>query len=372
MNLNRRSLSVVAATLALAGVTAAVPAVAAPPPGSAAPAVTPRAVGTQPTVLARAAKHPAAGIAYHALWGTHYADRGAMFDNLQRMHLRWVRIGLPWALVQPRKPTRSDSGWSAWGLKRVDRVVRSANKRGLTVSFTFLGTPGWANGGKGPKYLPNDPADYERALRRLARRYAGKATSWEIYNEVSGGVHLKGATIQDYKQVLCRAHAAVRKASPQAKVVSAGTGMNAVDWVRDLYRAGAKPCFDVLAIHPYYADHGPLWPSGKVPGWLRKVREMRAIMRGHNDLATPVWFTEFGWNTGPVAGGISPAQQAKYIVQMFRVTDRRLPYVQRLSPYTAQDKSSSPTSTAHYGFYTFNMVAKPVVAALRKHLAQRS
>ncbi|MEZ5094545.1 glycoside hydrolase family 5 protein [Nocardioides sp.] len=369
MNLDRRPLRLLVAALLLAGLTATtIPAVAAP-----APERSVSAANRQATATARTFDHPRAGIVYHALWGTHTnAERRQMFDKLKRMHIRWVRIGLPWALVQPRKPTATDKGWSAWGLDRVDKVVRMAHKRNISVSLTFLGTPGWANGGKGPKYLPNNPADYARAIRKMAKRYRGKVTSFEIYNEVSGGIRLKGATIQDYKKVLCAAHAAVRKGSPRAKVLSAGTGRDAVAWVGDLYDAGAKPCFDVLAIHPYYGDHGPTWPAGKTPGWLRKTKEMRAIMRKHKDLGTPVWFTEFGWHTGSMANGVTPQQQAKYTVQMFKVTDKRLPYVQKMSPYMAQDEDAEAASNAHYGFYTLDMKPKPVVSALRTYLGQLS
>lgn len=384
MDLTRRSLRMLPASLALAGLTAGLTAtLPATLPAAAAPVVhevdrvrVDQTTQARPAVRlaasARTAKHPRAGVVYHALWGNHSdADRRAMFDRLQRMHIRWVRIGLPWALLQPRKPTPSDKGWSDWGLQRVDRVARMASKRGIQVSFTFLGTPGWANGGKGPKYLPDDPADYARALRRVAKRYRGKATSFEIYNEVSGGIHLKDATVEEYKQVLCAAYAAVNAKSPRAKVLSAGTGRDAVEWVRDLYRAGGGPCLDVLAIHPYYGDQSPLHPAGKVPGWMRKTREMRQIMRNHGDRKKRIWFTEFGWNTGPVSGGISPELQAKYLVQMFRVTDRRLPFVSRMSPYMAQDEDSSPTSDSLYGLYTYDMRPKPAVAALRTHLANR-
>ncbi len=369
MHLNRRTVRILPAALALAGLTATMPAVAAPAPQ--------RADHVADSRLALSAKaatpqHPRAGIVYHALWGTHTdADRRAMFDNLKGMHIRWVRIGLPWALVQPRKPTASDSGWSKWGLDRVDKVTRMASKRGIQVSFTFLGTPKWANGGKGPKYLPDNPKDYAKAIGRVAKRYRGKATSFEIYNEVSGGIHLKGATIKEYTAVLCAAHAAVHAKSPRAKVLSAGTGRDAVEWVRDLYQAGAKPCLDVLAIHPYYGDQSPLHPAGKVPGWMRKTREMRAIMRKHGDLAKPVWFTEFGWNTGSASGAISQELQAKYVVQMFRVADKRLPFVTRLSPYMAQDEDASATSDGLYGLYTYDMRPKAAVPALRSYLANR-
>lgn len=369
MTLNRRSLRATAATLVLLAVTALVtPAVASPVPETAAVA----AAAPSRAAATRVARHPAAGADYHALWGDRTdADRRAMFDRLDAIGVRWVRIGFPWALVQPYKPTATNPGWKKWGLDRVDTVVRMAAARGIHVSFTFVGTPGWANGGRGPKYLPNDPADYARAIQYLAHRYRGKVTSWEIWNEVSGGYYLKGATMKQYVDLLCAAYPAVHRGSPRAQVVSAGTGGVDYRWIHDFYAAGSKRCFDVLAVHPYNRDKAPLWTSGhQGPLWLRNMSRVRQIMRNNHDLAKRVWFTEFGWNTGPTSSeGITPAEQAAFLVQMFRVTDRRLPYVTHMCWYMAKDEEPSATSHSLYGLYTYDMHAKPAVAAMRKYLA---
>lgn len=315
------------------------------------------------------ATHPMAGVAYHAFWtGRTDADRRAMFDRLRGLKARWVRIGLPWALVQPDRPTASDGGWSTWGLDLVDRVVRMAHQRGLKISFTFVGTPDWANGGKGPLYLPTNPSDYARVIRVLAHRYRERVQSWEIWNEANHDVHLKGATLGDYVELLCRAYPAVNRGSPRAKVISAGTGGVDFEWVRALYNTGAKRCFDVLAVHPYVGDISPRHKynpsSAGPPLWLQKVTQVRRAMRAHGDTATRVWFTEFGWQTG--GEGVTPQQQATYLVDMMKMTDRRLPYVSRMSWYTARDEVSS-----RYGLYTADLKAKPAAAAMRDYLARR-
>lgn len=319
-------------------------------------------------------KHPMAGVAYHALWGERTnADRRDVFDKLRHMGARWVRIALPWALVQPYEPTPSNPGWKKWGLDRVDAVVRMAHSRGLRITFTMVGTPGWANRNKGPRVLPDDPGDYARAIRWLAHRYRGRVDSWEIWNEASGGVYLEDATMAEYVALLCRAYPAVHRGSPKAKVLSAGTGGVDWRWIRQLYRAGAKNCFDVLAVHPYNRDVSPAYaPGDEPPLWMRNMFRARAVMRNHHDTAKPVWYTEFGWNTGSAAvDGVSETTQGKYLVKMFKMSDRRLPYVTRMAVYMAKDEDPTGKTRHDYGLYTYDMRPKASVAILRNYLAGR-
>ena len=346
--------------LSLAGST---PAAAQPPADSDLAAPVARSAAAQPQV----------GVAYHALWGDRSnAQRRAVFDRLKRAHARWVRIGFPWALVQPRKPTATDPGWSAWGLDRVDAVVRMAKRRGLSVSFTFVGTPGWANGGRGPRYLPNNPGTYARAIRYLAKRYRGGVQSWEIWNEVSGPTYVQGATVKDYVELLCRAYPAVHRGAPGARVISAGTGGVDWEWIRSFYQAGGKPCFDVLAVHPYNRDRSPYYaPGSEPPLWLRNMARVRHIMRNHHDAGKPVWFTEFGWSThsDKYGYGVTRKQQAQFLVQMIEMTTKRLPYVQRMAWYMAKDEKAGDVHHSNYGLYTQNMRPKPAARAMRTYLA---
>ncbi len=330
-------------------------------------------VAAAPAGRVVAAQHPQVGVADHALWGDRTnAQRRAMFDRLKRAHATWVRIGFPWALAQPRRPTATDSGWSSWGLDRVDTVVKMAKRRGLSVSFTFVGTPGWANGGLGSKYLPTNPGTYARAIRFLAKRYRGSVASWEIWNEVSGPNYVKGATIQDYVELLCRAYPAVHRGAPGAQVISAGTGGVDWKWIRSLYRNGGRPCFDVLAVHPYNRDLSPYYaPGSEPPLWMRNLAQVRAIMRHHHDAKKRVWFTEFGWSTHSdrYGYGVTREQQAKFLVQMMRITDKRLPYVERMAWYMSKDEKIGDVHLSNYGLYTQNMHPKPAARALRTYLA---
>lgn len=320
-------------------------------------------------------RHPSVGVVDHALWGDRtMGQRREMLKKISNMHATWVRIGLPWALVQPNRPSSENGGWAAWAFERVDAVMRAAKRNNLKVSVTFLGTPGWANGGLGSKYLPDNPNAYARAIAHLAKRYRGEVQSWEIWNEASGDVHLKGATDREYKQVLCAAYPAVKRSAPGAKVIMAGTAGINVDWIRELYKLGAKRCFDVVAVHPYNSGLRPRTPSwdGGTPRWIVAMREVRQVMRRHGDARADVWYTEFGYSSaGKASGGVTQRQQARWIVEMIKMTDRRLPFVTRMSVYMSRDEPSPDSvKDRHYGLFTDQLKPKRAAHALERYLAQ--
>ena len=223
------------------------------------------------------ARHPSVGVVDHALWGDRtMRQRREMLQKISRVNAGWVRIGLPWALVQPNRPSSKNGGWTTWAFDRIDAVVRAAKRNNLRVSITLVGTPKWANGGLGGKYLPDNPATYGRAIARLSRHYRGDVQSWEIWNEANHLNYLKGATVREYKRVLCAAYPAVKRNAPGATVVSAGTAGVDVEWIRKLYRLGGKKCFDVLAVHPYTGGRSPRysWNDG-TPRWLAEMHQAR-------------------------------------------------------------------------------------------------
>jgi len=83
------------------------------------------------------------------------ADRVAKLD---RLGLDVVRVTLSWQRAEPR------AGRYDWG--RPDRLLRALRARGLRPVVTIWGTPGWANGGKGPNVAPRRALDFQRYVAR--------------------------------------------------------------------------------------------------------------------------------------------------------------------------------------------------------------
>ena len=366
--LTRCAVAVAAATgLALSSLSAASAGMPADP-GSR-PAAGVNAGGTASTTPPL----PMAGVQYRGNWGYTQAKRIKLLNKLQAAGVEWLRIGIPWASVQPRKPTSSDSGFSQGAVRRVDQIIGEAHARGFQVSVTLNSTPRWANGGRGRDVLPTRAGDYARAARWMAQRYRGKVQSWEVYNEPNLDKKLK-TTPKEYVRLLCASYPAIRKGAPGATVVMGGTAGNDWKWVQRAYAAGAKGCFDVLATHPYQGEARP--PSFSAPNdkrwWFQNVSLVREVMLRHGDGGSPIWFTEIGWSTHPGVvrkPGVTLQQQADYVVQLFRFTAKRYPYVDRISWYQARNEPHGDAHRRNYGLYYQNMEPKPAVSRLRQLLS---
>ena len=99
-------------------------------------------------------------------------------------------------------------------------------------------------------------------------------------------------------------------------------------------------------------------------------------MRQHNDLATRVWFTEWGWSSHRDAPstpswerGVTYEQQARYAVQFLRLTHRHYPYVDRVAWYSARNETNSSVENNNFGLFTLGLTPKPVALRLRAFLA---
>jgi hypothetical protein len=320
---------------------------------------------------------PRFGVVYHGMWDMTWPQRAKLLDKLVATGVTWVRIGIPWATVQPYPPTAHDPGWGmGWGVPKADRVIDQAVRRGLGVSATLGQTPAWANGGRGADYLPSDPATYAHAIRWLAHRYRDKVMSWEIYNEPNNDNQLI-TTVPAYVRLLCEAYPAVHAGDPTTNVLFGGTSGVDSEFIGSAYERGAKACFDVLAVHPYNGEYSPSTVArSDDPWWWRNIDMVRAVMRRHDDLATPVWFTEYGWSSHPDSPdtpswerGVTYQQQARYAVQFLRLTRRHYPFVDRVAWYSARNETSSTVENNNFGLFTLDLTPKPVAIRLRAFLA---
>src|SRR6476619_3802749 len=75
--------------------------------------------------------------------------------TLKRLGVPLVRFTVHWNVVAPRRPADPTSPSDrAYDWRRSDRVLRGLRRHGLTPVLTLVGTPGWANYGRGPEYAP--------------------------------------------------------------------------------------------------------------------------------------------------------------------------------------------------------------------------
>src|SRR5262245_28146594 len=123
--------------------------------------------------------------------------RAEELDKAVFEHATIIRSLVTWANVAPTKPANPASPFDpAYKLDDVDELVRNAQQRGLEVLITIWGTPKWANGDKGPNYLPTNVNDFRQFAQALAARYSGRYSGFPfvrfygIWNESNLGQFL--------------------------------------------------------------------------------------------------------------------------------------------------------------------------------------
>lgn len=235
-------------------------------------------------------------------------------DAMAGTGARWLRVDFDWSQVQ-------DAGPGAYDWTRVDRVVRAAHRRGMSILALATYTPAWARPeGTTNKHPPTDPDDFARYVHEAAQRYAPLGVhTWEIWNEPNTSSFWEPLPDPEgYAALLVRAAATIRAVDPAATIVSGGLSpaSDRADGsrVRDrtflarVYEAGAAGAFDAVGLHPYTYPSRPLDPGD----WntFLNAAAVHRVMADHGDGARKIWGTEFGAPTPPGARTVPPEEQA--------------------------------------------------------------
>jgi hypothetical protein len=326
---------------------------------------------------------PAFGVQFHGMWSDYTdAERARVLDELKAAQVKWIRLDVGWSMLQPD----GQDSYSPWGVGFVDRVIDMAANRGLKVLVTLWLTPAWANHARGERTLPDDPADYARAVGWAAQHWAGKVQAWEIWNEPNDNDSLTGASPAAYTRLLRAAYPAIHAGNPDATVVFGGPSGTDAQWIEQAYAAGAHGYFDAMAVHPYQAvaDEPPSAPDNGTRYRMAHVAAIHRLMVANGDGAKPIWFTEFGWSSHSNAGidlrkgsnnwrrGVSEERQAEYLVETLKLIPKKWPYVTKAFWYDSHDRQGEGVQNGNYGLLRRDLSPKPAYTAVANYLAGRS
>jgi hypothetical protein len=318
-------------------------------------------------------------------------DRQNELDKVSRSHATVVRTLVEWRYVAPKRPGRATDPFDpVYRFEDLDELVRNAQQRGIEVLMTIWGTPRWANGNKGPQYLPTRPADFQAFTRALATRYSGRIAGYPfvrfygIWNESNLGGFLapqfnaagKMVSPAAYAKLAAAGYAGIEAGSPRALVAAGETSSNGRDrkkagatdsiapatFARLVAQANKRLKFDAWAQHPY--------PVPVSQGPAQRVRypnvAFSTMAQFERDLDTwfgrkniPVWITEYGNETKPgEPKGVTEAQQARYVPQAIALArrDRRIPM---FVWFVYRDSAGSPWQS---GLYRRSGAAKPAAS----------
>ena len=159
------------------------------------------------------------------------------------------------------------------------------------------------------------------------------------------------------------------------------TAYGDLDFLRGMYRAGAKGYFDALGSHPY--AHGQA-PDQDHPDGLSfaRVEEQHQVMVANGDGDTPVWITEAGWvlHTNWDLGehqaiGVTEEEQARYLARAYTKVDQEWPFVEAFFLFNLDFSTVSwypaPEPMRWYAILNPDRTPRPAYTALRQVMRAR-
>jgi hypothetical protein len=229
-----------------------------------------------------------------------FTGRSAEYDLMVRSGVGGVRIGVPWAIMQPERDGPID-------YSVVDIVLQQTAPRGIDVLPAVTSVPAWAARHPGDNNSPPDGTEnYVAFVEALVRRYgpggsfwverpdlpATPIRQWQIWNEPNMGFAWSDQPFAaDYVALLRASRQGIKALDPGAKVLLAGLVGRAWQGLAKIYAAGGRGLFDAVAIHPF---------TLKPDNTLLILRRVRRVMVANGDGSTPMELTELSW---PAAKG---------------------------------------------------------------------
>jgi hypothetical protein len=281
---------------------------------------------TATTPVKRTAKVPSdfIGLVSEDAFAAQGAARDRILASQEKAGVQLIRQTFDWSKIETT-PGR-------YVFDYYDDFVRATARHGITLlpilfnpppfqSSAPAGTPPGA-----PTYPPKDYSAMASFATILIQRYGEKGTfwkeqsadarrpirSWQVWNEPNLPAYWGGTPkAVEYTALLREVGSAIKKAEPDAEVVTGGIpnsklGIPFTDYVKAMFRAGAKGTFDALAIHPY---------SKTEDGVLLAVADARRLLDSLDAKDTELWVTEFGWASGGPGSAftVPEALQAQYL-----------------------------------------------------------
>lgn len=291
------------------------------------------------------------------------AREPVVFQRIVSSGASFVHIFVPWGRIGPRHPP---AGWQpadpadpSYDWSSVDSAVSEAARVGLEPVLMVHGAPVWAQRCEGPGlvWVPvcnPDPALLATFATAAARRYSGsfadlpRVRYWQGLNEPNLSLffepQLHGGTVVSpdlYRSLINAFYLAVKGVHHSNLVLAAGLGpiarhpwtIGPMDFARRLLcmRGRSRPrpthgnCdggvrFDIFDVHPYTTG-GPNHRGRRDDVQLGDLEKLRTLLAAADRAGrikgrferTPLWVTEFTWDSNPPdPGGLSMGIAARW------------------------------------------------------------
>jgi hypothetical protein len=297
------------------------------------------------------------------------AEVNQVFDKMLATNVKSVRLMIPWAGVEQ---VQNQFDWS-----KVDRTVNAANGRNMAVLGIINATPAWAVAPNVPPVTgrPASPAQYADFCAKVAARYKGKVSAYEIWNEPNGAQYFAPAPDPaGYTDLLKAAYPKIKLADANATVIGGVVGsvvdwgtwlMNPVTFLQQMYAAGAKNAMDAVSFHPYHYSLKFSDGYGIANSPLDQTIAMRQIMIANGDAKKKIWATEYG---EPMTA-TDEAGQAAFIADLMTKW-QEMPYTGPIMIHTTRDRSTGSTNVEDvFGVFRSDWSPKPAQQTMKNAIA---
>lgn len=322
------------------------------------------------------------------------------FRTLGQLRTKAIRLNLHWGgrygvagsdrTVRGSDPNDGQYRWALY-----DRALLYAAQYKIKVVLSIVGTPRWANGGRGPNVAPL-PA-YMKDLRDFAtaasQRYSGtykrprdgrflpKVEHWLAWNEPNNPVWLtpqyRGRTMvsaQNYAKMCNAIVQGIKSTRYRGQKVACGVtaprgnnnprssrpSVSPLAFLRAMKRYRAAG-FDAYAHHPYYQFRNESPATRPRSSNSVTLGNINTLVREINRLygrKVRLWITEYGYQTRPERFfGVTYAQQAAYLRQAYRIAKRH-PRIDMLLWFMLRDDTNLSLGWQS-GFMTARGAKKP-------------
>jgi hypothetical protein len=363
------------------------------------------------------------------------------FELAAAMGAGYARMQVPWDDVEihargdfeDRRNLDTVGAVSSWA--KYDRIVAAANAAGVQLIWRLERPPAWARQAAeaDPAWReglerdansmapPDDLADYANFVRLVVERYDGDGVDdapgsptvrhFQIWNEpnLRNEWGWREPRPEEFVELLRAGAEAARAASPEAVILFPGLAptdgldrrapMTELEYLDRVYKLGAAAYFDVMAAQAYGLGQPPdenryVFLRGRGNwSWRRPVDTrndvsrvvlLREVMVANGDATTPVWVTEFGWNSAPETipperrftwgQPVSEELKGEYLVGQLQRAREQWPWMGVMNiwmlRYGGYAEPNPDDPTPYFALVTRDWQTLPAYDALRAYTAQ--
>lgn len=285
----------------------------------------------------------------------------------------------PWAYAEPN---RGQHDWTSF-----DRIINHARNQGLHVIARMGLVPAWARPDKDGQnttlnFLPDESFDeFADFVATFAKRYAGVVDHIIIWNEpnLSFEWGYRPVDPAGYVRLLKAVYAPAHSANPNVVVLAAPlaptleplgspNGLDDLLYLESIYKAGAAPYFDALAMHTYGFTEPPEAPPAADGLNFRRAELLHDIMLRYDQPDKPVYITESGWNDNPRwTKAVRPSLRAAYTVNAFKWAEDNWPWLYKLCVWALRYPISTRSYPDNFTLLTADFQPKPIYTAIQAY-----